>query len=294
MTATPIVGVHGIWNHAYQRRAGGDRAAAVRAIGDDWRSWVGQGLGELDAGIPAPSRVPVAYYSDCLFRGTRMGVTEPEELDPFARELFVAWVAELREGALLARAVSEGFLTVPVREAAEWLTERHGDYARRVVTASVQELATYFDPAHGELREAAMGRVADTVREYRPRVLLAHSLGSVLAYEALCADEGLEVELFVTLGSPLAMRGVVFERLTPAPVGRGIRPRGARAWVNVADRGDPVAVPRRMLPERFDGVDRDHETMIGLVDPHLAKSYLRCSEVAQELAPYLMLPAGGR
>lgn len=222
-----------------------------------------------------------------------MGATEPDELSPFGQEMFIAWVGELSESALLARPVREGVLTVPVREAAQWLTERHGNYARRVVTATVQELATYFDPDCGELREAALGRVAGLLRDHRPRVLLAHSLGSVVAYEALCAHPGLAVELFVTLGSPLAMRGVVFNRLTPVPTGRGMRPPGAGAWVNIADRGDPVAVPRRMLAERFDGVDRDHETMIGLFDPHLAKSYLRCREVAGEVAPYLILSTGG-
>lgn len=290
MTTTPLAGVHGIWNYGYQRKAGGDLAAAIRAISSDWRAWVGQGLGDLDVTIPVPSQVPVAYYSDCLFRGTRMGVTEPEELPSFGQQLFIAWVEELRESALLDRPVSEGLLTAPVREAVQWLTERYGDCARRVVTTTVQELATYFDSDHGEWREAALGRVADVLREHRPRVLLAHSLGSVVAYEALCAYPTLAVELFVTLGSPLAMRGVVFDRLTPAPAGRGMRPPGAGVWVNVADRGDPIAVPRRMLAERFDGIDRDHETTIGLVDPHLAKSYLRCGEVAREVAPYLMLP----
>lgn len=293
MTVTPVAGVHGIWNYGYQRKAGGDLAAAVRTISTDWRGWLGRGLGEFDATIPVPSHVPVAYYADCLFRGVRMGVTEPEQLPPLAQQMFIAWVGELRESAVLVRPVREGLLTVPLRESAEWLTEHHGKYVRRVVTAAVQELATYFDPAHEDMREAALRRVTDVIRRFRPRVLLAHSLGSVVAYEALCAAGELTVELLVTLGSPLAMRGVVFERLRPAPSGRGIRPPGTGLWVNIADRGDPVAIPRRMLPERFDGVDRDHETLIGLVDPHLAKSYLHCSEVAKEIAPYFTLPPGG-
>ncbi len=288
MRATPVAGVHGIWNYGYQRKAGGDLAAAVSTISTDWRGWLGRGLGEFDNTVPVPSHVPVAYYADCLFRGLRMGVTDPGQLPPLAQQMFVAWVGELRESAMLARPVGEGLATVPLRESAEWLTEHHGDYARRVVTASVLELATYFDPAHADRREAAQGRVSEVIRTFRPRVLLAHSLGSVVAYEALCADGNLTVELFVTLGSPLAMRGVVFERLRPTPCGCGIRPPGAGLWVNVADRGDPVAIPRRRMRERFDGVDRDHETVIGLVDPHLAKSYLRCAETVREVAPYLI------
>ena len=98
-----------------------------------------------------------------------------------------------------------------------------------MVTACVQELATYFDPAHDERREAALSRITDVIHQYQPRVLLAHSLGSVVAYEALCADGNATVELFVTLGSPLAMRQVIFDRLRPAPAGRGIRPSGGTA-----------------------------------------------------------------
>jgi hypothetical protein len=294
MTATPVAGVHGIWNYAYLRKVGGDLVPAVRAISTDWRGWLSQGLGGFDVDIPVPSHVPVAYYADCLFRGVRMGAAEPEQLPPLAQQMFIGWVAELRESTNLARSVGEGLLTVPLRESAEWLTEHHGEQACRVVTASVEELATYFDPAHEDRRKAAQGRVADVIRKFRPRVLLAHSLGSVVAYEALCADRQLTTEMFVTLGSPLAMRGVVFERLRPAPSGRGMRPPGTRLWVNVADRGDPVAIPRRMLRERFDGVDRDHEASIALVNPHQVKSYLRCSETVKEIAPYLMLLAGDR
>jgi hypothetical protein len=297
MTVAPLVGVHGIWNYGYQRKAAGNLTAAVDAISTDWAGWIGQGLGRLDVAIPVPARVPVAYYADCLFRGHRMGVDNPARLDPFARQLFIAWVEELRQeqaGRELVPLRRQGWLTIALRQSAEWFTEQYGDRALRVVTATVSELATYFDPKFGGLREQARQRVAEVVHRNRPRVLLAHSLGSVVAYEALCADPSLAVELFVTLGSPLAMHGVVFERLRPEPIGRGIRPQGAALWVNIADHGDPVAVPRGRLPERFDGVDRDHETSIHLVDPHLAKSYLGCAELGQELAPYLRLPAAGR
>jgi hypothetical protein len=288
--ASPVVGVHGIWNYGYLRRAGGDLPAAVQAIGAEWQGWLSQGLGNFDLTVPVPSRLPVAYYADCLFRGLGMGTTEPADLSPLGQRLFVAWVAELRDSDQLAASVSEGALTVPLRESADWFTEHYGAWAQRVVTACIEELATYFDPAHGDRRETARARAADVIRQERPAVLLAHSLGSVVAYEALCADRNLAVELFVTLGSPLAMRHVVFDRLIPMPVGRGIRPPGAGQWVNIADRGDPVAVPRRKLPERFDGVDRDHETTISLVDSHMAKSYLRCAEVAREVSPYLRKP----
>lgn len=286
----PVVGVHGIWNHKYLAQAKGDLLAATGAIGTDWTGWLAKGLGGRDLSIPAPAEVPVAYYADCLYRGTRMGA-DPALLEPFAQELYVAWVEELRRellGAATEPLVRQGRLTRRLlRQPADWLTENFGVTARRVVFAVASELATYFAPEFGDRRAEARGRVLEAVLEYRPRVLLAHSLGSVVAYEALCSDPDARVELLVTLGSPLGMTNVVFERLLPEPIGRGLRPAGIRRWVNIADRGDPVAIPCGRLKERFDGIDEDLETSIHLVDPHLVKNYLRCPEVADALAPYL-------
>ncbi|MBB6547170.1 hypothetical protein [Nonomuraea rubra] len=61
---------------------------------------------------------------------------------------------------------------------------------------------------------------------------MAHSLGSVVVYEVLWAHPDLRVNRLVTLGSPLGMPGVVFDRLDPAPGQRGSRPPGVSEWVN--------------------------------------------------------------
>lgn len=65
------------------------------------------------------------------------------------------------------------------------------------------------------------------------RVLLAHSLGSVVAYEYLRQHPANRVELLVTMGSPVGLR-MVRSRLRVAPL---LVP----AWVNVRDLRDPVA-----------------------------------------------------
>jgi hypothetical protein len=57
---------------------------------------------------------------------------------------------------------------------------------------------------------------------------------------------------FVTVGSPLGLRSVIFDRLDPAPVdGSGVWPAGVRRWTNIADPGDVVALAG-VLAERFD------------------------------------------
>jgi pimeloyl-ACP methyl ester carboxylesterase len=78
------------------------------------------------------------------------------------------------------------------------------------------------------------------------RVVVAHSLGSVVAYEALCTVPGHLVRALVTLGSPLGIGNLVFDRLDPAPVdGRGEWPGSeGLVWTNVADGGDVVALEK--------------------------------------------------
>ena len=54
----------------------------------------------------------------------------------------------------------------------------------------------------------------------------------------------------VTLGSPLGIPNLVFDRLDPAPtagVGAWPCPEGA-AWTNVADSGDVVALVKDLRP----------------------------------------------
>lgn len=287
-----IIGVHGIWNHKYLSQAAGSLVGAQDAIGRDWAGWLATGLGRLDIAIPAPVFLPVAYYADCLDSGAAQGLDDdPQLLPPLAQELLLQWVQGLRDQRAptgqAADPASLGYPTWPVRQAADWLTQRFGDITRRLVTALISELAAYFDPARAHSRQAARDRVAEAVREHRPRVLIAHSLGSVVAYEALCAYPQLRAELLVTLGSPLGMPRVVFERLEPGPCnGRASRPPGVGRWTNIADVGDPVAVPIGGLQRFFDGIDEDTSDRIALFDPHTVKSYLACTALATTLAPY--------
>jgi hypothetical protein len=75
-----------------------------------------------------------------------------------------------------------------------------------------------------------------------------------VAYEALCAHPGWQVRGLVTLGSPLGIRNLIFDRLVPPPEAAGpgepagVWPGGAGAWTNVADTGDVVALVKDLRP----------------------------------------------
>jgi hypothetical protein len=71
----------------------------------------------------------------------------------------------------------------------------------------------------------------------KPTIVVAHSLGSVVAYNVLRADtQALNVSLFTTIGSPLGIRAIR-DQLVPLAF-----PAHVRAWYNAYDTRDVVAL----------------------------------------------------
>lgn len=146
-------------------------------------------------------------------------------------------------------------LNVPRVRSALGALSRSEFFARvgdRGMIFALKQVRRYFtDPG---LRRSIRAAVAESIDE-RTRVVVGHSLGSVVAYETLCdpeiraANPGWQVDALVTLGSPLGLGGLVFDRLEPAPQGgRGEWPRGIKAWTNISDPGDVVAMPDMLRP----------------------------------------------
>lgn len=91
------------------------------------------------------------------------------------------------------------------------------------------------------LDERIRARVLAALPSDRPAVVVAHSLGSVIAFESLHAHPG-PVPLFITLGSPLITAAVVMHRVRPHPLRT---PDTVQRWLNFWDRDDiVVARPR--------------------------------------------------
>jgi hypothetical protein len=102
------------------------------------------------------------------------------------------------------------------------------------------------------LRDAAQQAVDDVV-DTDTRIIVAHSLGSVVAYEALHrfgrTPKWANVQTFVTLGSPLGIPNLIFHQLKPAPdAGRGHWPANIVRWTNISDDGDVVALTKQLKP----------------------------------------------
>ncbi|MBC2907794.1 hypothetical protein [Streptomyces cupreus] len=293
MTAAPVaradvarvVAVHGVGYH--------NRRLTPKAIRADhaqhWTRHLTDGLGV------EPDRLSVdfAYYAHLLNPApVTQGQNAADSLsDPLARELMAQWLTELGAPAPIA----QGKLTRPLRASASWVAEKFsldGRLTELFVRLFFSEVATYLRHDDDPVRLSAREEVADRIARQRPQVVIAHSLGTVVAYEALHAHPELQVDLFLTLGSPLALPHAVFHRLDPRPVAGaarsyGQRPPGVRRWVNIADPGDPVAIPPG-LDRAFHGVDLDLTTPVhAAFGFHHAKNYLRCAPMAEQLAPFI-------
>ncbi|GHH69461.1 hypothetical protein GCM10017673_19950 [Streptosporangium violaceochromogenes] len=273
-----IVGVHGIGKYHYYRDAGNSVAGAAEAVRGKWDRYLHRAL---SCGAPYTREryiTEIAYYAHLLGEHEKEAAPAVRDMDLPAQEVFVAWAGQLHP-------VGEG-LTGVLHRVTGWLLERLQSKAVDFAGLFCPEVAAYMAPG-GEARAKARAAVAEVIERNRPKVVVAHSLGSVVAYETLWADPGPEVELLITLGSPLGMRNVIFERLSPTPVnGRGERPPRVRRWVNVADKDDIVAIPPE-LGRYFAGIDREVSVNLDWLDFHSVEKYLGCGALNEYLGPYL-------
>lgn len=121
----------------------------------------------------------------------------------------------------------------------------------------------------------------------RPLIVVSHSLGTVVAFEALRERKG-PVPLLMTLGSPLATGAAVLQRLVPQPPRT---PDRVERWLNFWDRDDVVVgrprLDRWMLPNAAGVVPVTSRVDSDGLWVHTATKYLRQPEVAGPLVEAL-------
>lgn len=188
------------------------------------------------------------------------------------------------------------------RSALQFLSDKTGT-TEWVVEQFLRDVAYYL--ADGAMRDLVQERVRRSVELARDDghteiVVVAHSLGTVVAYDTLQAlPDGVTVRLLVTAGSPLGQKVVRRNLRGPGAgserraVPRAIAPLAGRpAWVNAFDVRDVVAVVHP-LARLFTGGEesvRDERTH-NPRHPHAIDDYLSDPDVAGPIAQAL---AGGR
>lgn len=123
----------------------------------------------------------------------------------------------------------------------KWFAPFGMAFAGKFVNRTLQQVTRYL--TEDEIREEVQRRVADLI-DADTKILLGHSLGSVVAYEA-AHQLARPLPLLITLGSPLGLRTVVYDRVVPQPP---TYPPRVQRWVNIADRNDLVAAQPDLRP----------------------------------------------
>ena len=244
-----IVVVHGI----------GQQTEGGLTLHDRFFSALAEGVVRAGGSVQ-PDNVVFASYGD-FFRPSAE-VLAPE---PYfeARDVEEGYESELLQ-ALWQRAASVDSRVVPPDEEVLARTPVRASRALaalsrsrflagvgdRLLIGNLKQVRRYFtdDTLRSGIRKAVASSIAHDIC-----VVVGHSLGSVVAYEVLCAAPDLAVRSFVTLGSPLGLPNLVFDRLQPKPrpLGAEIRghwPESVGTWTNIADAGDVVAAVEDLRP----------------------------------------------
>ncbi|MER6078822.1 hypothetical protein [Streptomyces sp. NPDC001833] len=163
-----------------------------------------------------------------------------------------------------------------------WFAPAGMAFAQTFANRALAQVTRYL--TEEAVREDVQRRIAEHVGPETVAVI-GHSLGSVAAFQAAHrVREGLP--LLMTLGSPLGLRTLVYDRL---PEAKTIPPRVGR-WANFADRDDLVAaVPdlRTLFADPY-GVLESDWTFDNGAEPHRAESYLGKKQTGAALGAVLV------
>jgi hypothetical protein len=153
-----------------------------------------------------------------------------------------------------------------------WFASLGMGVAERFMARSLYQVTRYLtDPA---TRDAAQNAILSLVGP-ETRLIIAHSLGSVVAYEAVHGLKG-PLPLLITIGSSLGLDTIIYHRLVPQPP---TFPTMVLKWVNISDTDDIVAATPDLTPMFSTGIPagavfESGYTVDNGAQPHSAAFYL--------------------
>lgn len=276
------------------------------ALKNEWIMSLQAGLAKSGLKLPIPEdQIRFPYYGDTLDQMAKgasadaaakivvRGVPLSEDEDAFFR----AYLEELKAAGAISEAELDKTLRGPPLERGPlnwgWVQAILSVLDKTVPFASGTGIALFAHDVFQYLHRNAFREVMDAgVRSaFLPgseAVVVSHSLGTVLAYNVLNkkSEASLKVPLFMTLGSPLAIRAVK-DKLQPIA-----HPAVAHRWVNAMDERDVVALfpltadHFNVVPaiENLTEVDNFTENRHGIA------GYLSDREVASRIHAALVAP----
>ena len=270
---TYIVGVHGI---AQQFRG-------PEQLTDEWLAPM------VDSVAQSGLRIKRAHLTNAFYggvfreKGSTRGQTDGTDRSDDEHPDFEQLVG------LLSQTVDRAGSPSSLQAALRALSKRpyFAGVAEKAFVGSLKQVVSYMNDA--AVRDYAQ-TVVDSAVSHATKVIVAHSLGSVVAFEALHRFGGSEkwsnVHSLVTLGSPLGIPNLIFDRLRPGPnAGVGYSPDRISSWTNISDDGDVVALTKQLNPlfsGHIDDLRVDNGSKVHDISP-----YLSAPETGQAIAAAL-------
>lgn len=272
-----IVAVHGI----------GQQLEGAPTLKSAWLPALLSGLQLAGGHLQDDRDLTLAFYGD-LFRqpgkAAEPAYTAEDVTDPWECELVTAWAENAAEtDTNLQSPWDQGKARTPrlVQRALDILTQSKffGGISERALIGDLKQVRLYMtdQTKRQQIQARLIGCIGDDAR-----IVIGHSLGSVVAYEVIAAHAEWNIEVFITLGSPLGIHNIIFDRLSPRPKGGiGAWPGKIKHWVNIADGGDVVALNKK-LASLFGREITDHLIYNGAT-AHNVLPYLTAKETGQAL-----------
>ena len=152
-------------------------------------------------------------------------------------------------------------------------------------------------------RQMLKMRLRAAIEAQRPILLIGHSMGSVIAWDSLWQmtqneRDRVDVDLLLTMGSPLGQRYIQRRLLGHDAVGDDRFPQGIRRWINLAAIGDLTAVDPILADDYAEMVRRGLVASIedqrlhnwfrleGVLNPHAEYGYLANDVTARIVADW--------
>jgi predicted alpha/beta hydrolase family esterase len=250
-----VLGVHGI----------GQQQQGRNQLLPTWQAALNDGVERArDRQGAAPPDLDIAYYGDLFLPATDTKgssaagdkvslapikldhnlVGNADDVDSGMPDDLVSFFLDIENEVVdpkekLGDEQVKGRLSPKVSRLAAWLEAKFGVADKFLFFGDLTQVRRF--QTDDELASKVLERVREGLQT-EPRILIGHSLGSVVAYEALCriADHG--ITTLITVGSPLGLRSIR-EALSSKAIKRiPDLPPGVTRWVNVYDRGDPVCL----------------------------------------------------
>lgn len=194
-----------------------------------------------------------------------------------------------------------------------WLLKVISDPAVRAVIAETQR---YFDQQQSvgrEVREVLKVPLRRWLTERVPVLVIGHSLGSVIAYDALWEltheEDFVQTVDFISLGSPLGLKFVQARLLGADRFGAARYPHLIGQWHNIAAIGDVISLDPELadnfhemqelglvdgITDHFEGIFTHYRDDLEGLNPHRSYGYLIHAVTAARVAEWWARHRGTR